>query len=81
MRNREGADMNMVSVRVKVGLVVVKWLCGTFFFTVQLEVSVQGHTSANPVSVVDVDHSADKVTSSLPFLPEDIHSFPSIFLG
>lgn len=37
-------------------------------------------TPANPVSVVDVDHCADKVTTSLPLFPEDVHSFPRVFL-
>lgn len=37
-------------------------------------------TPAHPVSVMDVDDSAHKVTSSLPLVPEDVQSFPSMFL-
>lgn len=37
-------------------------------------------TPAHPVSVMDVDDRAHKVTSSLPLVPEDIQSSPSMFL-
>lgn len=37
-------------------------------------------TAADPVSIMDVDNRAHKVTPSLPLLPEDIQSFPCMFL-
>lgn len=37
-------------------------------------------TPADPVSIMDVDDCAHKVTSSLPLFPEDIQSFPCMLL-
>lgn len=83
MRSREGTNVKIVSIRVIVGLDVFKWPCRVFYCVNEVtttEVPMQSLTPANPVSIVDVDHGADKVTSSLPFFPEDVHSFPSVFL-